>query len=104
MVTSSPKMTKNKKRKTKDEKNPALVDARIRASDKDLPAKQCQRPRLSIINSRYMPGSFHLSFFVIFGNEVTKISCHFQAKTVQLIFSFFIIYEKRKWDETLING
>ena len=49
----------------------------------------------------FMPGSFHLSFFVIFGDEVTKISCHFQAKTVQLIFSFFVIYEKRKWDETL---
>ena len=41
------------------------------------------------------------SFFVIFGDEVTKISCHFQAKTVQLFFSFFVIYEKRKWDETL---
>ena len=44
---------------------------------------------------------FRFSFFVIFGYEVTKISCHFQAKTVQLIFSFFVIYEKRKWDETL---
>ena len=50
-----------------------------------------------------LPGSFHLSFFVIFGDKVTKISCHFQAKTVQLIFSFFVIYEKRKWDETLIS-
>jgi hypothetical protein len=48
-----------------------------------------------------LPGSFHLSFFVIFGDEVTKISCHFQAKTVQLIFLFFVIYEKRNWDETL---
>ena len=50
-----------------------------------------------------LPGSFHLSFFVIFGDKVTKISCHFQAKTVQLFFSFFVIYEKRKWDETLIR-
>ena len=45
---------------------------------------------------------FRFSFFVNFGDGVTKISCHFQAKTVQLIFSFFVIYEKRKWDETLI--
>ena len=36
---------------------------------------------------------FGFSFFISFGNEVTKISCHFQAKSVQLIF-----YEKRKWD------
>ena len=50
-----------------------------------------------------MPGSFHLSFFVIFGDEVTIISCHFQAKTVQLIFLFFVNDEKRKWDETLID-
>ena len=56
-----------------------------------------------IYSNSYMPGSFHLSFFIIFGDEVTKISCHFQAKTVQLIFSFFVIYEKPKWDETLIN-
>ena len=57
----------------------------------------------SWIISRQLPGSFHLSFFVSFGNEVTKISCHFQAKTVQLIFSFFVIYKKWKWDEALIN-
>ena len=50
-----------------------------------------------------MPGSFHLSFLVIFGDEVTKISCHLQAKTVQLIFLFFVICEKWKWDETLIS-
>ena len=50
-----------------------------------------------------MPGSFHLSFIVIFGDEVTKISCHFQAKTVQLFFLFFVIYEKRKWNKTLIK-
>ena len=36
--------------------------------------------------------------------QVTKISCHFQAKTVQLFFFFFFtIYEKRKWVETLIK-
>ena len=50
-----------------------------------------------------MPVSFHLLFFISFGAEVTKISCHFQAKRVQLTFSFFVIYEKRKWDETLIT-
>ena len=33
---------------------------------------------------------FCFMFFASFGNKVTKISCHFQAKTVQLIFSFFI--------------
>ena len=27
---------------------------------------------------------FRFSFFVSFGDEVTKISCHFQARTVQL--------------------
>ena len=42
------------------------------------------RSALSYLVLRYLPGSFHLTFFVIFGNEVTKISCHFQAKTVQL--------------------
>ena len=31
---------------------------------------------------------FRISFLFSFGNEVTKISCHFQAKTVQLICSF----------------
>ena len=52
----------------------------------------------SLIQERtaLLPGSFHLSFFVIFGDKVTKISCHFQAKTVQLSFLFFVIYEKRK--------
>ena len=44
----------------------------------------------SIFLSRLMPGSFHLSFFVSFDDEVTKVSCHFQAKTVQLFFSFFV--------------
>ena len=44
----------------------------------------------------FVPGSFHLSFFVTFGDKVTKISCHFQTKTVQLIFSFFVNDEKRK--------
>ena len=51
------------------------------------------------INISHMPGSFHLSFFLSFVDEVTKISCHFQAKTVQLIFSFFVkmaTNEKRK--------
>ena len=50
-----------------------------------------------------MPGSFHLSFFVIFGDEVTKISCHFQAKTVQLIFFVFRHLRKTKlgWNAQL---
>ena len=38
--------------------------------------------------------SFHFSFFVSFGDEVTKISCHFQAKKEQLIFSFLVILTK----------
>ena len=38
--------------------------------------------------------SFHLLFFISFGNEVTKISYHFQAKTVQLIFLFLVILTK----------
>ena len=38
--------------------------------------------------------SFHILFLVSFGNEVTKISYHFQAKTVQLIFSFLVILTK----------
>ena len=38
--------------------------------------------------------SFHILFLVSFGNEVTKISCHFQAKTVQLIFLFLVILTK----------
>ena len=33
--------------------------------------------------------------FVSFGNEVTKISCHFQAKTEQLILSLTKIQETK---------
>ena len=40
--------------------------------------------------------NFRFSFFVSFGDEVTKISCHFQAKTVQLIFLFFVILTKNE--------
>ena len=54
-----------------------------------------------IINKSWSPmsGSFHLSFFVILGDEVTKISCHFQAKTVQLIFLFLVILTKIRKNE-----
>ena len=38
---------------------------------------------------RLMLGSFHLSYFVSFGDKLTKVSCHFQAKTVQLFFFVF---------------
>ena len=47
--------------------------------------------------------SFHLSFFVSFVNEVTKISCHFQAKTVQLIFSLLVILTKIRKTKNVMN-
>ena len=46
---------------------------------------------------------FRFSFFVSFGNEVTKVSCHFQAKTVQLIFSFFVILTKIRKTKIVMN-
>ena len=46
---------------------------------------------------------FRFLFFVSFGNEVTKISCHFQAKTVQLIFSFFVILTKIRKTKIVMN-
>ena len=52
--------------------------------------------------------SFHILFLVSFGNEVTKISCHFQAKTVQLIFFVFGHFDKNtkneKWNEPDFKG
>ena len=50
-----------------------------------------------------LSGSFPLSIFVSFGDEVTKVSCHFQAKTVQLIFSFFIIFTKIRKTKIVMN-
>ena len=41
---------------------------------------------------------FHFSFFVSFGDEVTKVRCHFQAKTVQLIF-FCFSSKCERWNE-----
>ena len=37
---------------------------------------------------------FDFLFFVSFGEKVINISLHFQEKTVQLIFSFFVILNK----------
>jgi hypothetical protein len=48
---------------------------------------------------------FHFWFFVSFGDEVTKINCHFQAKTVQLIFSVFGHFDqnmKNEMNRTLV--
>ena len=48
-------------------------------------------------NARFI---FRFLLFVSFVDEVTKISCHFQAKTVQLTVSFFVKMTKNeKWNE-----
>ena len=73
----------------------------------DLFFSPSTRRRVPVKTIRYLllPGSFHLSFsfFVSFGDEVTKISCHFQAKTVQLIFLFFVKTKIERWFEPGIN-
>ena len=46
---------------------------------------------------------FGFSFFISFGNEVTKISCHFQAKSVQLIFSFLVILTRIRKTKIVMN-
>ena len=42
-------------------------------------------------------------FLSVFGNKFTKISCHFQAKTVQLIFSFLVILTKIRKTKNVMN-
>ena len=49
-------------------------------------------------NINYMLNNEHLSLVNKIGDKT-----EFHEKTVQLIFLFFVIYEKRKWDETLID-
>ena len=52
-----------------------------------------------------MPGSFHLSFFVFrhFWRRIYQNQLSFSGKDSTADFSFFVIYEKRKWDEMLIR-
>ena len=64
---------------------------------------------LSLVNIFGETGRFFYNINHMLNNEhlslVNKIGdkTEFHEKTEQLIFLFFVIYEKRKWDETLID-